>query len=142
MSTVTPPDVERARARVLLATRLAVVLGVVVALGCAVALALVLLRIEALTAADLKAAEGIARQAKDNHRVARRVEAITSTLKDCTSPEGRCYRRGEAQDAAQVGAINSITYYAAACADRPGAQTVRQVKACVGRILSHADNKP
>jgi hypothetical protein len=54
---------------------------------------------------------------------------------------GRCYRKTQAQDAAQVGAINSITYLAVACADKPGTQSVREVRDCVARILSHDDNK-
>ena len=81
-----------------------------------------------------------------NQRTTEHVRANTAQLKrvveqlrDCVTRDGRCYKQGEAQDAAQVGAINAATIAAAACMDKPGVQSQVEVRQCVGRQLVRLD---
>jgi hypothetical protein len=62
-------------------------------------------------------------------------------VRDCTTPGQPCYERGQKQTAGAVADINKITVYAAACADRPGDQTVTQIQSCVIRKLAADDRR-
>jgi hypothetical protein len=61
-------------------------------------------------------------------------------LQDCTVPENDCYERSQKRTAEAVGDINKITLYAAACADRPGEQTIVEIQSCVLHRLAAEDN--
>lgn len=50
---------------------------------------------------------------------------------DCTTPGGKCFKRGRRATAKAVGDINRVIVLAAACADRPGDQTREQIERCV-----------
>lgn len=52
-------------------------------------------------------------------------------IKDCTQPEGACYQRSQDNTAQVVDNIGLLATYAAACADEPGTQTAREIRACV-----------
>lgn len=60
-------------------------------------------------------------------------------IKDCTSPEGECFKRGQRQTADAVSSINRVAIIAAACADKPRRQTVEQIQACVIEQLAAQD---
>ena len=56
-------------------------------------------------------------------------------LLDCTTPEGECYREGQARTGRAVGSINEATVAAAYCA-RLDASSVAVIRACVERELA------
>lgn len=62
-------------------------------------------------------------------------------VRDCTDPGGTCFKRGQKSTAKAVASINKITVYAAACADKPGNQTVTQIQSCVIRKLAADDRR-
>lgn len=67
---------------------------------------------------------------------------LLAEVEDCTNPDGQCAQRGQEQTGKAVGSINentnTISLYAAACADRPGDQTLAQIKRCVDDLITAA----
>lgn len=61
-------------------------------------------------------------------------EAILQYNKDCTQPEGKCFKASEARDAAQVGAFNAAVIAAAWCATQHP-ESRHELTVCVGKIL-------
>lgn len=43
------------------------------------------------------------------------IKTLATTIQDCTSPDGECYKRGQRRTAAAVGDINRVVILAAAC---------------------------
>lgn len=75
----------------------------------------------------------------------KKADARTQTLalvRDCVTPGGKCYERGQRQTAAAVADINRVTVLAAACADKPAQQTQDEIYACVVRRLAADKHKP
>lgn len=62
-------------------------------------------------------------------------KSVLGYVNDCTKPSGKCYRRGQAQDAAQVGQINAATIAAAYCATKGRMDTYAHATRCVRRLL-------
>lgn len=56
-------------------------------------------------------------------------------LIDCTTPKHPCYEQSQRRQAQVIGdppaPINTVIVLAAACADKPGAQTQADIRACV-----------
>jgi hypothetical protein len=61
-------------------------------------------------------------------------ETILEYNKDCTQPEGKCYKAAEARDAAQVGAFNAAVIAAAWCATQHP-ESRHELAVCVGKVL-------
>jgi hypothetical protein len=53
----------------------------------------------------------------------------TARVKDCTTPEGKCYQRSQAQTATAVGSINTVTQIAVVCADQYDGRPA--IEACI-----------
>lgn len=62
-------------------------------------------------------------------------------LLDCTSPEGACYKRGQARTAKVVDDIGLLSAFAAACADRPRQQTAEEIQECVLDLLEASQRR-
>lgn len=62
-------------------------------------------------------------------------------IRDCTQPEGACYRRSQESTAEVVDNIGLLSTYAAACADQPDQQTAVQIRACVLDLLDRPRSK-
>lgn len=64
-------------------------------------------------------------------------------IESCTTVGGECYQRSQKRTADVVGLLNNyqrrIVTLAAACADRPRAQTVEQIRQCVEQGLDTGD---
>lgn len=67
--------------------------------------------------------------------------ASVHLIRDCTEPAGKCFKRGQKSTGKAVASINKITVYAAACADKPGNQSVTQIQSCVIRKLAADDRR-
>lgn len=67
------------------------------------------------------------------------VHTVTAFIADCTSPQGKCYKQGQANTAATIGKVDAdtqeIVILAAVCAKEPGNGSVAQVTACVNKGL-------
>lgn len=57
-------------------------------------------------------------------------------IRDCTRPQGKCFKRGQRQTARAVADINRVTVYAAACASRMPGQSADQIQRCIVRELA------
>jgi cell division protein FtsB len=139
---------ERKRARATLASRMVVIIATIVILLFSGFMAAVLVEIRqqsVVNAAAAVAAKDEARAtskiAARNAQVLRQVKILTENLKDCNTPEGECAKREAAQLASILGSVNSITFLAAACADRDGVQTEAEIRECVRRIVAHSDDE-
>ena len=106
-----------------------VIVGVIVAAAVSVALAFGIAAV--LDTEDLATKE----QVRSNARLSAGVQAIVERLESCATSKGACYQEEQAQDAAQNGEINAITYLAVACADAPGHQNGKQIRRCVAHQL-------
>jgi hypothetical protein len=52
-------------------------------------------------------------------------------IKDCTEPEGDCFKEAQSRQADVVGDINAVITLAATCADQPGVQTREDIERCI-----------
>lgn len=125
-------SLHRKTVRATLATRLLIVGAVV--LGAII----VTLQLQA-TLQTRQIATGIEAQQDTNTGTLDASEATLDRIVECTTPGRECYDRGQEQTSAAVGDINRISVLAAACADRPRAQSVEQIQACVIARLADAD---
>lgn len=73
----------------------------------------------------------VSEQSQDNAR-------LLAIIEDCTNPTGACAKRGQESTETAVATINEIALYAAACADRPGDQTLAEIKRCVEDLITAA----
>jgi hypothetical protein len=67
-------------------------------------------------------------------------EAILQYNKDCTQPQGECYKAREARDAAQLGSFNATVLAAAWCI-RQDPPTRHDLALCVAKILDGKEHK-
>ncbi len=67
-------------------------------------------------------------------------EAILKLVQSCVTPGQECKTRGDEQTAGAVFSINDYALFAAACADEPGTQGVKEIEACIRANL--ASKKP
>lgn len=67
-------------------------------------------------------------------------ETILKYNKDCTQPQGECFRAAEARDAEQVGAFNAAVIAAAWCI-KQDPPTRRALTICVGKILDGKEHQ-
>lgn len=78
-------------------------------------------------------------QSQRNAELIQSVQEVNDRLVDCTDPNGQCYRQAQEGTAEVVGApqgpINTVTAYAAVCADQTGVQDADQIVECVLRLL-------
>lgn len=62
---------------------------------------------------------------------------------DCTTPGGDCYQQSQGRTGEAVSGINlytkAVVIIAAACADRPGVNTERQIEKCVNEKLEELE---
>lgn len=65
---------------------------------------------------------------------------ILNTLKDCTTPQGKCYQRSNDRTGSVVGTINQVSVFAAYCASvEPPPVNVQAVEQCVKSQLERAN---
>lgn len=81
----------------------------------------------------LKAVVG---QNADIKRAANAAQDTNEQILDCLDPAGQCYKDSQKRSSQSIASINEITYYAAVCADRPGSQTLDEIRLCVGDLLT------
>ncbi len=69
----------------------------------------------------------------------RRVVALQQQISDCVTPGGVCYQRtlgqGKANITAIIGGTNEAALYYAYCADKPGQQSLRDLRSCAAALL-------
>lgn len=82
-----------------------------------------------------------AQRGRDIVASTRQIERLATAIESCTSPDGECYQRSQAQTGSAVASINEITIYAAACAKQPAVDTARQIRLCVERSLRIAEQR-
>lgn len=63
-------------------------------------------------------------------------------IRDCTEPQGGCFKRGQRRTAGAIDAITNASVYAAACADQPGVQGSDEIFACVVRKFAEDQARP
>lgn len=131
---------ERRVRRSEIATRLAIVLAVIYALG---------------TTGTI-----VVLAVQDNHRISQNTEIqqfikdqaitngeISKQVRDCTTPEGECYQRSREATADAVGNINQVVILAAACASGlpqglPVDERQARIQSCVIDRLALSKAKP
>lgn len=74
--------------------------------------------------ADRERDERTAATARDAANAAERIE-------ECTTPGLPCFEESQERLGQTVGTLNRYALAAAYCADRPGAQTIAQLEACI-----------
>jgi hypothetical protein len=67
--------------------------------------------------------------------IALRTEEILTVLKDCVTPAGKCYQRGQENQSKAVDQIQKIIVLSNGCADLPGVQTMQEITDCVVKGL-------
>ena len=79
------------------------------------------------------------KQATNSPKISETTETLR-LVKDCVTPGGKCYERGQSQTAAAVGSLNEASVAAAsaaaACAATPGVHGYVAIKRCVDRTLA------
>ncbi len=75
-------------------------------------------------------------QQEDIKRAADAAQSTNDQILDCLDPAGQCYKDSQKRSGQTVASINEITYYAAVCADRPGSQTLDEIRLCVGDLIT------
>lgn len=58
---------------------------------------------------------------------------------DCLTPGGTCYEQARRNSRDTVTSINEVTAYAAVCADRPGAQSLSDIRLCIADLIAAAN---
>ena len=75
-------------------------------------------------------------------RSAQRTNTETLELiRSCTTPGKPCFDEGQKRTGEAVGTINQVSVFAAACADAPKRQSVKEIEACVRDRLEKAAAK-
>lgn len=87
----------------------------------------------------LRAIQG---QQTDIKRAADAASETNDQILDCLDPEGECYQRSQENTGGVVASINEITQYAAVCADRPGTQSLVDIRRCVADLIAAAEPEP
>lgn len=64
---------------------------------------------------------------------------LLELIEGCTNPAGECAQRGQKQTTTAVASINEITAYAAACADRPGPQSLAEIRLCIADLIEASE---
>lgn len=106
------PEIKLARRKAQLAT-LQATFVMLVALGVFASLLLIIIQTNRLT------------------EIAETNRSNGALLLDCTTPEGQCYRDGQARTGEAIGTINEVTILAAACVKIPTNNTEAEIRACI-----------
>lgn len=61
--------------------------------------------------------------------------STVNVIRDCTEPDGKCFKDGQRRTARAVGDISLAQIAAVACADQPGFQSAQDVALCVQRTI-------
>lgn len=80
--------------------------------------------------------KAIQSQQVDIKRAADSAQSTNEQVLDCLDPAGECFKRSQENTGNVVASINEITQYAAVCADRPGAQSLVEIRACVAGLIA------
>lgn len=78
----------------------------------------------------------ISAQQTDIKRGADAAQATNERILDCLEPAGECYQRSQQQTGDAVASINEISQYAAVCADRPGSQSLDEIRRCIADLIT------
>jgi len=70
------------------------------------------------------------------------IKRVAEQIESCTTPEGECFKRGQARTGAAVASINDVVILAAACAKQPNNVTAAQIRACVVDLLPAPRSTP
>lgn len=81
----------------------------------------------------LKAVVG---QNADIKRAANAAQDTNEQILDCLDPAGQCYKDSQARSGDAVSSINELSQYAAVCADRPGSQTLEEIRRCIADLIT------
>ena len=80
-------------------------------------------------------------QQEDIKRAADNAQETNEQILDCLDPAGQCYKDSRASTDETVASINEISQYAAVCADRPGSQSLEEIRRCISDLIA-ASNPP
>lgn len=80
--------------------------------------------------------QAIGRQQDDIGRAADAAVSTNDQILDCLTPGGKCYEQSRTNSKTTVASINEVTAYAAVCADRPGTQTLADIRLCIGTLIA------
>lgn len=103
---------------------------VLVATAGALVVALVSVVVTAVIVAAVSSSETNERGANRVEQNQRNDETL-ALIKDCTQPDGECFKRGQRRTAAAVGDINRVVILAASCASGPVKKSVEEIQSCV-----------
>lgn len=67
-------------------------------------------------------------------------QQLLDLIEGCTNPAGECAQRGQEQTTTAVASINEISAYAAVCADRPGSQSLAEIRLCIADLIEAASD--
>lgn len=81
-------------------------------------------------------------QQADIKRAADNAQDTNDQILDCLDPDGQCYKESQERTGQSVASINEVTYYAAVCADRPGSQSLRDIRRCISDLIAASDPTP
>lgn len=81
----------------------------------------------------------IAAQQDDIERGTDAATATNDQILDCLTPGGTCYEQVRTNSANTITSINEVTAYAAVCADRPGAQSLADIRLCIADLIAAAN---
>jgi hypothetical protein len=81
-------------------------------------------------------------QARDTKRAADNAQETNELILDCLDPKGTCYQKSQKQTGDVVASINEISQYAAVCADRPGSQSLDEIRRCIADLITASDTAP
>jgi hypothetical protein len=139
---MTTPD-QALASRVAHAELMKRVLIVVTAIMVAIVLVLLLILISQIRATQQEGSpvlRAIQAQQGDIKRAADSASSTNEQVLDCLRPEGVCFKRSQQQTGDVVASINEISQYAAACADRPGSQSLDEIRRCIADLITAADS--
>ena len=115
------------------------VLIVVTAVMVTIVLVLLLVligRIRATQQTGSPVLKAILGQQADIKRAADTSQSTNEKILDCLDPGGQCYRESQQRSAQFIASINEISQYAAVCADKPGSQSLEEIRRCIAEFIT------
>jgi uncharacterized protein HemX len=135
-------DLERRKARAELLARTAVVLVIAATLVVLAGLVVIVAQNRDITDAMRAQQERNASTLRQTKRSAEQARRTARVIRDCTTPGGECYARGQAQTGQAISDLQSIIVAANACTAGAQPPDVPHIKKCVVQALAASREGP